>query len=82
MNLNTVKMSKEKSAVEWLVEILLLENEISLKGENLKLIEMANQMFEKQLNDSFTVGCLMVMTGPEIDPKEEAQVYYATKFKK
>jgi hypothetical protein len=32
-----------KTAVEWLVNQLILENELTIKGENLKLIEIAKQ---------------------------------------
>jgi hypothetical protein len=37
-----------KTAVEWLVEQLINENELTLKGENFKLIEIAKQK-EKDL---------------------------------
>jgi hypothetical protein len=33
----------EQSSIEWLVNQLILENELTIKGENLKLIEIAKQ---------------------------------------
>jgi hypothetical protein len=33
----------EESPIEWLVNQLILENELTIKGENLKLIEIAKQ---------------------------------------
>ena len=38
----------EESPIEWLVNQLILENELTLKGENFKLIEIAKQK-EKDL---------------------------------
>ena len=38
----------EQSSIEWLVNQLILENELTLKGENFKLIEIAKQK-EKDL---------------------------------
>jgi len=38
----------EESPIEWLVNQLILENELTIKGENLKLIEIAKQK-EKDL---------------------------------
>jgi hypothetical protein len=38
----------EQSSIEWLVNQLILENELTIKGENLKLIEIAKQK-EKDL---------------------------------
>ncbi len=38
----------EQSSIEWLVNQLIIENELTIKGENLKLIEIAKQQ-EKDL---------------------------------
>ena len=38
-----------KTAVEWLIDMLVTENEITLKGENYKLFDQAKEMEKKQL---------------------------------
>jgi len=38
----------KKTAVEWLIDILITENEITLKGENYKLFEIAKEMEKQQ----------------------------------
>jgi len=38
-----------KTAVEWLMDILITENEITLKGENYKLFEIAKEMEKQQI---------------------------------
>jgi transposase-like protein len=37
-----------KTAVEWLIDMLVKENELTLKGENYKLFEIAKQMENEQ----------------------------------
>ena len=34
----------KKTAVDWLIDILITENEITLKGENYKLFEIAKKI--------------------------------------
>jgi len=41
-----------KTAVEWLLDILITENEVTLKGENFKLFEMAKAMEKEQIIDA------------------------------
>jgi len=38
----------KKTAVDWLLDILITENEITLKGENYKLFEIAKEMEKQQ----------------------------------
>ena len=38
-----------KTAVEWLIDMLVTENEITLKGENYKLFDQAKEMEKEQL---------------------------------
>jgi hypothetical protein len=38
----------KKTAVDWLIDILITENEITLKGENYKLFEIAKEMEKQQ----------------------------------
>ena len=40
-----------KTAVEWLIDMLITENEITLKGENYKLFEQAKAMEEQNQLD-------------------------------
>ena len=39
----------KQTAVEWLLDILITENEVTLKGENFKLFEMAKSMEKEQM---------------------------------
>jgi hypothetical protein len=40
---------KEVTAVQWLIHQLITENEVSLKGENYKLFELAKEMEREQM---------------------------------
>jgi hypothetical protein len=42
-----------KTAVEWLIDMLVKENELTLKGENYKLFEIAKQMENEQIIDAY-----------------------------
>jgi HEPN domain-containing protein len=39
----------KQTAVEWLIDMLVAENEVTLKGENFKLFEMAKAMEKEQI---------------------------------
>jgi hypothetical protein len=39
----------KQTAVQWLIHKLITENEVSLKGENYKLFELAKQMEREQM---------------------------------
>jgi len=41
----------KQTAVEWLIDILVTENEVTLKGENYKLFEIAKAMEKEQALD-------------------------------
>jgi hypothetical protein len=43
---------KQVTAVQWLIHQLITENEVSLKGENYKLFELAKQMEKDQIIDA------------------------------
>jgi hypothetical protein len=47
---------KQVTAVQWLIHQLIIENEVSLKGENYKLFELAKEMEKQQIIDSFEIG--------------------------
>jgi hypothetical protein len=40
---------KEVTAVQWLIHQLITENEVTLKGENYKLFELAKEMEKDQM---------------------------------
>jgi hypothetical protein len=40
---------KQITAVEWLINKLITENEVTLKGENYKLFELAKEMEREQM---------------------------------
>jgi hypothetical protein len=40
---------KEVTAVQWLIHQLITENEVTLKGENYKLFELAKEMEKEQM---------------------------------
>ena len=41
----------KQTAVEWLIDQLIMENEVTLKGENYKLFDMAIEMEKEQIID-------------------------------
>jgi hypothetical protein len=47
---------KEVTAVQWLIDKLITENEVSLKGENYKLFELAKAMEKEQIIDAYDAG--------------------------
>ena len=40
---------KKQTAVDWLINILITENEVVLKGENFKIFELAKEMEKEQM---------------------------------
>lgn len=42
----------KETAVEWLIHQLITENEVTLKGENYKLFELAKEMEKEQIIDA------------------------------
>jgi hypothetical protein len=47
---------KEVTAVNWLINKLITENEVSLKGENYKLFELAKEMEREQIMEAHNQG--------------------------
>ena len=39
----------KQTAVEWLINILITENEVVLKGENFKIFELAKEMEKEEM---------------------------------
>jgi hypothetical protein len=46
----------KQTAVEWLIDQLITENEVTLKGENYKLFDIAKEMEKEQIMTAFTQG--------------------------
>jgi hypothetical protein len=44
------------TAVEWLIDMLVTENEVTLKGENYKLFNQAKEMHRKEMENSYNQG--------------------------
>jgi hypothetical protein len=42
----------KQTAVDWLIDMLVTENEITLKGENYKLFDQAKAMEKQQIVDA------------------------------
>jgi hypothetical protein len=42
-----------KTAVEWLIDMLVTENQITLKGENYKLFDQAQAMEKEQMKKAY-----------------------------
>ena len=47
---------KKLTAVQWLIHQLITENEVSLKGENYKLFELAKEMEREQIMEAHNKG--------------------------
>ncbi len=47
---------KEVTAVQWLIHQLITENEVTLKGENYKLFELAKEMEKEQIMEAHNQG--------------------------
>ena len=74
----------KQTAVEWLIDMLVTENEITLKGENYKLFEIAKQMEKEQIKDSFLKGYVDDVHQPLPDDYYDynAEQYYNETFNK
>jgi hypothetical protein len=47
---------KQITAVNWLINKLITENEVSLKGENYKLFELAKEMEKEHIMEAHNQG--------------------------
>jgi len=67
-----------KTAVEWLVDMLVTENEVTLKGENFKVFEQAKEMEKQQI-----IKAVYDSMGTNSDPNMgRAELYYNEKYNK
>jgi hypothetical protein len=53
---------KKLTAVQWLIHQLITENEVSLKGENYKLFELAKEIEREQIIDAFQDSRILSVT--------------------
>jgi hypothetical protein len=70
----------KQTAVEWLIDMLITENEVTLKGENFKLFEMAKAMEKQHIVDAF-VECWKENMPEGYECKQSADEYYNETFK-
>jgi hypothetical protein len=68
---------KKLTAVQWLIDKLITENEVTLKGENYKLFELAKQMEKEQIMEAFNDGVNDECIGGNKTPEQ----YYNETFK-
>jgi hypothetical protein len=68
---------KKVTAVQWLIHQLITENEVSLKGENYKLFELAKAMEKEQIIEAFNDGVNDECIGGNKTPEQ----YYNETYK-
>jgi hypothetical protein len=69
---------KQITAVNWLINKLITENEVTLKGENYKLFELAKQMEKEQIIDAHLTGLIYPL---EMEATKQAKQYYNETYK-
>ena len=69
-----------KTTVEWLIDMLITENEVTLKGENFKLFEQAKAMEKEQIVDAY-VECWKANMPDGYECKKSAEQYYNETYK-
>ena len=69
---------KQKTAVEWLLDELILCNELILKGENYKLMEQAKSIEKEQILNAWCDGL------DKVNPLQKitAEKYYNKTYNK
>jgi hypothetical protein len=70
----------KKTAIDWLIDMLVKENEITLKGENYKLFEIAKQIENEQIIDAYETSHISMMTAEQYY-KEKYQIEYPANTK-
>ena len=71
----------KQTAVDWLIDMLVTGNEITLKGENYKLFDRAQAMEKEQIVEAYCNGCLDITKDENIFPRETSEQYYNETFK-
>jgi hypothetical protein len=70
----------KQTATEWLIHQLITENEVTLKGENYKLFEIAKEIEREQIIDAYKEGCFDNILDEKTD-KIRAEQYYNQTYK-
>jgi hypothetical protein len=70
---------KEVTAVQWLIDKLITENEVTLKGENYKLFELAKEMEKEQIIETWHNG--YENKSPMIDEDNCGEQYFNETYK-
>jgi len=80
----TTQMTANKmTAVEWLLNTLITENEITLKGENYKLFDMAMRMEKEQIVNAWDDGDYSYYYSKEMgNTFENGEEYYKANYGK
>lgn len=68
---------KQITAVKWLINKLITENEVTLKGENYKLFEIAKEIEKEQIKDAHRRG----LSNSFSIRDEKAEQYYNETYK-
>jgi hypothetical protein len=71
---------KKLTAVNWLIHQLITENEVSLKGENYKLFELAKEIEKEQIID-FTRKAVRKILDEDRQNPFNLEQYYNETFK-
>jgi len=69
---------KEVTAVQWLIHKLISENEVTLKGENYKLFELAKEIEKEQIIDFTRKAVRKILDEDRQNPFNLEQYYNET----
>jgi hypothetical protein len=69
---------KKVTAVQWLIHKLITENEVSLKGENYKLFELAKEIEKEQIIDFTRKAVRKILDEDRQNPFNLEQYYNET----
>jgi hypothetical protein len=75
---------KQITAVNWLINKLITENEVTLKGENYKLFELAKEIEKQEIINAYEQGIEDGYWHPEngySNKFESAEQYYNETYK-
>jgi hypothetical protein len=75
---------KQITAVNWLIDKLITENEVTLKGENYKLFELSKEMEKQEIINAYEQGIEDGYWHPEngySNKFESAEQYYNETYK-
>lgn len=73
-------MNKQQTAVQWLIHQLVTENEVTLKGENYKLFDMAKEKEKEQIME-FVYNAVRKILDEDRQNPFNLEQYYNENFK-